>query len=466
MRRIICALLLVCLLCMMGAAAYAETIVLPQELTVVDTEAFCGDLSVTEVVLPEGTARIGSRAFADSGLKIINLPDSLQTIAADAFEGCAGLTATVSKNSYAHTYCVANGIAVDVEGSAPKIVIVTGSTSTSEEEYLAAERLVQAYGADYVVHDTYSDRYSSDIQQTKEMLLAYAGDPDVGAIIVSPSVQGVSSAFKSIKAAGDHAPLLIAGMPNDDPDMIGAAADFVLSYDGADGAYAIMDVCRKWDIDTLVFYSFPRHMAFEDVENCWNTLVELCEGQGISLVYTIIPDPTAEMGVEGTTVFIDEDVPIKMEANAGKKVAFFCTSIEMDAALQRAILPLENAYYTLPNTPALDSGYSASLGLSLAEGGGTQSLAQIARALDAQGAAGRFSTYPNTASSAIMDVAFAYADAYIGGSAARHDGSALAEYIQSCYPGSEAVEYTSSYGTTVSNYYNIRLAPVDFNDYL
>ena len=37
--------------------------------------------------MPEGILEIGKRAFADSGLKEINLPDSLVTIADDAFSG-------------------------------------------------------------------------------------------------------------------------------------------------------------------------------------------------------------------------------------------------------------------------------------------------------------------------------------------------------------------------------------------
>ena len=50
-------------------------------LEVIEVEAFYGDDSLDEVVLPEGTVSIGSRAFANSSLRRINLPDSLTIIA-------------------------------------------------------------------------------------------------------------------------------------------------------------------------------------------------------------------------------------------------------------------------------------------------------------------------------------------------------------------------------------------------
>ena len=46
-------------------------------LKVIQAEAFCGDTSLDKVVLPDGIKRIESRAFADSTLTEINLPDSL-----------------------------------------------------------------------------------------------------------------------------------------------------------------------------------------------------------------------------------------------------------------------------------------------------------------------------------------------------------------------------------------------------
>ncbi len=68
-------------------SASSETLLLPSKLEVISAQAFEGDMSLDEVVLPEGIREIGPRAFANSSVTDINLPVSLETIADDAFDG-------------------------------------------------------------------------------------------------------------------------------------------------------------------------------------------------------------------------------------------------------------------------------------------------------------------------------------------------------------------------------------------
>ena len=97
--------LLALLLCFGFQVASAASLDLPGDVQIIEDEAFLGDLSLSQVVLPEGCTQIGKKAFADSGLKQIALPWSLSSIADDAFDGCADFTATVYENSYAHQFC-------------------------------------------------------------------------------------------------------------------------------------------------------------------------------------------------------------------------------------------------------------------------------------------------------------------------------------------------------------------------
>lgn len=64
----------------------ADRIVLPSGTTVVEDEAFYCDQSLTELILPEGLLRIGSKAFASTALNSVVLPQSLQYFARDAFD--------------------------------------------------------------------------------------------------------------------------------------------------------------------------------------------------------------------------------------------------------------------------------------------------------------------------------------------------------------------------------------------
>lgn len=67
-----------------------------QDLVVTDGQAIPAGMFenlryLYHVTLPEGMTTIGSRAFAGSHIKTITLPDTLQTISADAFDQCSSL---------------------------------------------------------------------------------------------------------------------------------------------------------------------------------------------------------------------------------------------------------------------------------------------------------------------------------------------------------------------------------------
>lgn len=104
---------LLILLCLFGAAVGEESDVLrlPSALTAIEDQAFYRSDSIERVVLPENMHSIGAQAFAESSLREINLPASLESIASDAFDGCENLIATVEADSYAHDWCLKNDVA-------------------------------------------------------------------------------------------------------------------------------------------------------------------------------------------------------------------------------------------------------------------------------------------------------------------------------------------------------------------
>ena len=92
----------------LGTAALADTLTLPADLTAVEDQAFFGDQSLETVVLPEHIETIGSKAFAESGVTAVNLPDSLTFIADDAFDA-SDPTLRVFEVSYAHRWAIEHG---------------------------------------------------------------------------------------------------------------------------------------------------------------------------------------------------------------------------------------------------------------------------------------------------------------------------------------------------------------------
>ena len=108
MKRAICAALFLLLLNSCARASGGK-LVLPSALTAIEAQAFYGDSSVETVVLPDGLESIGSLAFAYSGVKSINLPDTIVFIANNAFMGCT-LEQVDAKGEYALNWCREHGI--------------------------------------------------------------------------------------------------------------------------------------------------------------------------------------------------------------------------------------------------------------------------------------------------------------------------------------------------------------------
>lgn len=107
--------------------AIAEgTLELPSSLQTIKAEAFADTSAFTEIIVPSGTKTIESRAFANSNLKIIHLPDSLRSIADDAFEGCTNVTAIFRYSCAASNLCKELGI---------RTYFTSGESSQSDFSY-------------------------------------------------------------------------------------------------------------------------------------------------------------------------------------------------------------------------------------------------------------------------------------------------------------------------------------------
>ncbi len=92
-----------------SVAADGNTLVFPKDLKVIRAEAFRGDDFIQKAVLPDGILKIYTRAFADSSLREINLPESLTYISEDAFDNSCLQTVTAPKGSYAYNWARTHG---------------------------------------------------------------------------------------------------------------------------------------------------------------------------------------------------------------------------------------------------------------------------------------------------------------------------------------------------------------------
>ena len=83
---------------------------LPDSLQKIEDEAFEGT-AVTEVILPETVTTIGERAFADiDNLRSIRIPIGTISIADNVFAGSNRVVITAAPNSYARAWAKKNHV--------------------------------------------------------------------------------------------------------------------------------------------------------------------------------------------------------------------------------------------------------------------------------------------------------------------------------------------------------------------
>ena len=354
------------------------------------------------------------------------------------------------------------------EAGGYKIAIMTGTTSQGEEEYYAATSLAEQY-PDVVLHDTYPDNFSSEVETTISKLISFASDPEVKAIIFVQAVQGATAAYTQIlNDMGRDDILLVAGVPAEDPADISAVADIVLANDEIGCGYQVADLSNMWECDVLVHYSFARHLSYETIVAKRDAMKATAESYGIEFVERDCPDPTGDAGMSGAQAAVLEDIPKVMEEYAGKKVCFYCTNCGLQVALQQAIINEPNAYYALPCCPSPYHGFQEAFGLTATYGDVEGAIKNLATYLNEHDAIDRFSTWSLPVNMSMINAGFAYAQLYAEG---KTEGKLDMDVLTQCFKDAtgsdiELGTYVDASGNEYDNYLLIALEPINFADYL
>lgn len=273
-----------------------------------------------------------------------------------------------------------------------KVGVVTGTVSQGEDEYRAAEIMKERYG-DRVIHVTYPDNFMQEQETMIGRITELAADSDVKAIVVCQGVPGTAAAFDKVRRTRDDI-LLLVGVTQEDPKIIGAKADIVFDRDELERGKTIPKLAKEMGAKKFLHYSFPRHMSIPLVSQRKDIFKEECEALGIEFIDVSSPDPMGPDGIPGTQKFILEDVPLQVKTH-GKDIAVFGTNLAMQEPLIRAALDA-GCIFPEQCSPGPTMGYPGALGIDVKGMAGDMDaiLDAIEDKIVEKGGAGRFATWP------------------------------------------------------------------------
>ena len=157
-----------------------------------------------------------------------------------------------------------------------KIAIYTGTVSQGEEEYQAAQKMIAKYGADKIVHATYPDNFSSEVEQVIQGVLQLASDPAVKAIVFVQAVPGTAAAIDKVRETNPDM-LFITGVVAEDPAVIAEKADVSMLVDELSMGVTIHTEAARMGATRLLHYSFPRHLGYTTISARRQIMIETCK---------------------------------------------------------------------------------------------------------------------------------------------------------------------------------------------
>lgn len=343
-----------------------------------------------------------------------------------------------------------------------KIGIMTGTVSQNEEEYRAAQNVIAKYGEEHVLLMTYPDKFMDEQETTIANLVSMASDPDVKALIIVQAVPGTSAAIDKAREVNPDV-LVIAGVPGENPSDIASRADLVFHLDELSMGRSIVEQAKKQGADTLVHYSFPRHMSYALLSARRDLLKQNCEEMGLEFVDATALDPTGDAGLSGAQQFILEDTP-RMIEKYGKDTAFFSTNCGLQIPLIKMVAE-GGAIYPQPCCPSPYHGYPSALGIEIPEekqGDIDFVVEEIQAKLADMGQTGRMSTWPVPCAMMFVEAGADYAVDFMNGETNGRVDTAKVNEVFQAYAGVPIeMDTLVENGESFDNYFMVLLGYLD-----
>jgi hypothetical protein len=238
--------------------------------------------------------------------------------------------------------------------------LVTGSTSQTKGDVLAANVLIGIYGSvddgGQISYRHYPDNFAEEQDKVISILEDFVNDPKIKVVAINQGVLGTVEGFRRIRAKRPDI-VLISCDTHEHFSEIVVFADFVTSSDFLLRGYLIPHTAWKLGAKNFVHISFPRHMRYLALFRRKEVMRVAATDLGLGFFEEVAPDPIEEsVGVTGAQNYIREQFPIWQE-KYGKETAFFSTNDAHVPALVEMVLKTGASYFVEADIPSPFLGY-------------------------------------------------------------------------------------------------------------
>jgi len=351
-----------------------------------------------------------------------------------------------------------------------KIAIITDHPAVNEDDFHSADRLIEKYGADKIVHVTWPEDFIAERGKMIDTVAALAEDSDIRALIISQAVLGTNAAVDKLKETRDDVFVVYCSNVQESTPESSTRADLLFTPNHLGMGSAMVEQARKQGAKVFVHYSFPRHMTHTMLSARRDLARQECLKMDILFVDAEALDPTDEAGLGAAQQFIKEDVP-KMVAKYGENTAFFATNCHLQTTLIKAVIDC-HAIYPQPCCPSPMHGFPEALGIETKKGTDDLNyvIGEACRIAEEKNMTDRLSTWPVSASMMFTSAGTEYAIMWMKGavSETRIDNNVLMDCMRAYVidvigeASNVYMESCTENGITYDNFKLILMSYLDF----
>ena len=235
-------------------------------------------------------------------------------------------------------------------------------TNSDFGEFYDAWSIQAKYGEEYILHRTWPVSFALEHERMVEILQEIADDPEVKVLIINQAVVNTNAAVHAFRGLRDDVFIVyIAAAEN--PMDVSLRADLALDMNNQALGYHFVNQAVAMGAETIVHYSFPRHMAVPHLAARRDLIQTAAKAAGIPFYDLPTPDTMEEGGMAASQLFVSQDVP-RQVARFGVNTAFFSTSCGQQIPLLTQVLE-QGAIYVMPCCPSPFHAFPTVLGFSI-----------------------------------------------------------------------------------------------------